>query len=68
MSTVELKDCPFCEHKFTANDLDDAIYPINRERTVWQCGCVICTAAVLGGTAEEAVSDWNKRSRKDWMD
>ena len=58
----KLKDCPFCGHRFDDDDLSDAIYPTFRDRTLWQCGCVICTATVYGESEIEAVSEWNTRS------
>lgn len=63
----KLKHCPFCEHQFREDEMDDVIYPTNRERTLWQCGCTVCTATVFGTTPDEAVADWNKRSRKDFL-
>ena len=57
-----LKDCPFCGESVDIND-DDTIYPINRERTVWQCGCnnMDCCASVLGESREHSIKLWNVR-------
>lgn len=61
---IKLEDCPFCGHIFSEQDLEDSIYPTNRSRDLWQCGCVICTATVYGKDANDAVNMWNNRIRK----
>ena len=65
----ELKPCPFCGFTFEYADMIDVIYPINRERTLWNVVCVDnaggCNASSLGGTEREAVDNWNKRVRNE---
>ena len=56
-----MKPCPFCGCKVDVDDLD-AVYPVNRERTLWQAGHYTCSASVLGETLLEAIANWNKRS------
>lgn len=60
-----LKPCPFCGHQPDEDNLIDSIHPVTRECTVWTAGCVDneggCNASVLGGTAVEAINNWNKR-------
>jgi hypothetical protein len=62
MSEINLEDCPFCGHVFFEDEMDDVIYPTNRERTLWQCGCTICTGTVYGISPEHAAEEWNKRT------
>jgi len=57
----KLKDCPFCGHEFFEDEMDDVIYPTDRARTLWQCGCTNCTGTVYGDSKEHAVVEWNKR-------
>ena len=59
----ELKPCPFCGKSVDINN-DDTIYPINRGKTVWQCGCnnPDCCATVLGEDRNNAIELWNKRA------
>lgn len=61
-----LLKCPFCGHQPSENNLDDSIHPVNRERTLWNAGCVDneggCNAYVLGGSREEAIQRWNTRA------
>lgn len=60
-----LKPCPFCGNQPREDDLEDAIYPYNRERTIWMAGCVVghggCDAEVLAGSRQEAIDKWNTR-------
>lgn len=64
---IELKSCPFCGFKLDP-DADDCIYPVNREKTLYNVVCYEtgggCGASVLGWTAEEAICRWNKRVGK----
>jgi hypothetical protein len=57
--------CPFCGFRPNVED-DDAVYPANRERTVWSANCYStsggCDASVLGDSAADAVAAWNRRA------
>ena len=58
----ELLPCPFCGMDVDIND-GDAVYPLNRDRDIWQCGCtdLDCCASVLGDNKEHAIRLWNSR-------
>ena len=56
-----MKPCPFCGCKVDVDE-PDSVYPLNREKTLWQAGHYTCSAYILGNTAKEAVEMWNKRS------
>jgi len=62
---TELLDCPFCGSSVDIEDVD-AVYPINRDKTIWQCGCVNpgCCASVLGDNRDQAIELWNTRNGK----
>jgi hypothetical protein len=64
---LTFRDCPFCGHDLNGDDIMDTVYPSNRERTAWQVVCQIsatgCGATVYGETEEEAMDNWNKRTR-----
>jgi hypothetical protein len=59
-----IKQCPFCGCLPDHSD-PDFCYPVNREKTLWQAGCIEnkggCTASVLGTTRKDAITKWNKR-------
>lgn len=64
-----LKNCPFCGFDLnTLDDFDDNIHPIDRERTVWIVNCSSiaggCDASVLGDSEQDAINNWNTRSKK----
>lgn len=58
--------CPFCGFRPDSLD-DDCIYPINRERTIWNLVCYEigggCGASVLGDNREDVIQRWNTRSK-----
>ena len=55
------KPCPFCGNDLNAQDYMDTLYPSNRDATLWQVVCQLCSATMLGETKEEAVESWNNR-------
>lgn len=59
-----LKPCPFCGHQPDLDD-EDVLYPINRERKLWNLTCPVpaggCDAAVLGSSPQECIKAWNRR-------
>jgi len=57
---LENKVCPFCGN---IPDIEDYAfcYPVTRDKKVWQAGCIICDAFILGGNKEDAIVKWNKR-------
>jgi len=57
-----LLSCPFCSNDLNVQDPMDTIYPIDRERRIWNIVCGVCTATKFGGSAEHCVKSWNKRS------
>lgn len=63
-----LKECPFCGFQPDVED-DDCIYPINRERTVYNLVCYEtgggCGASVLGDNKEDVILRWNGRYKKE---
>ncbi|MGZ8924493.1 MAG: hypothetical protein ACXW2E_01285 [Nitrososphaeraceae archaeon] len=65
MEEENLLNCPFCGFHPDIND-EDCIYPLNRERTLWNLVCYEtgggCGASVLGDTKEEVITRWNTRS------
>jgi len=63
MVEEKLLDCPFCGDSVDIKDVD-AIYPINREKTVWQCGCLNpkCNGSVLGDGFDDVIKLWNNRA------
>jgi len=62
---TELLDCPFCGDSVDIHD-SDTVYPTNRIKTIWQCGCLNpeCCASVLGESREHALELWNTRSNQ----
>jgi hypothetical protein len=62
---MKLLKCPFCGN-IPESDDEDCIYPINRERTVWNLVCPDtvggCGASVLGDNREECIKNWNTRA------
>ena len=61
---MKLFPCPFCGFIPDIND-DDCIYPINRERTVWNLVCYEtgggCGVSNLGSSREDVIERWNTR-------
>lgn len=61
-----LKPCPFCGTAVIESDAD-AVYPINRERTVWNLNCAEtwggCGASVLGDSVAAVIDAWNTRAQ-----
>lgn len=59
------KHCPFCGLLLDYDD-DDCIYPINRERTIYNLVCYEigggCGASVLGTSREDAIRRWETRA------
>ena len=64
---ASLLPCPFCGFVPDVKD-GDCIYPVNRERTVWNLVCYDtgggCGASVLGDSPENAIINWQKRVTK----
>jgi hypothetical protein len=64
---LTFRDCPFCGHDLNGDDIMDTVYPTDRERTAWQVVCQTsasgCSATVYGDTEEEAMDNWNRRTR-----
>ena len=58
----QLLKCPLCGND-PNEDIDDAVYPIDRDYTLWQAGCIDphCRALVLGYSEEDAITRWNRR-------
>jgi hypothetical protein len=65
---VKLKPCPFCGHDVgvqykTGNH--DILYPITRERDIWNLVCDVlsggCGAVMLGDSKSECIELWNTR-------
>ena len=54
--------CPFCKNDLNTQDPLDTIYPMDRERIVWNIVCGFCTATKYGGSAEHCIKSWNKRA------
>lgn len=68
LNKVELQSCPFCGHDMNQQYIDspeDTIYPMNRERTIWNIVCQDyaggCDAVVIGDSKEDCIEKWNKR-------
>lgn len=63
--TVKILPCPFCGSEIDLED-PDTLYPINRDRTIWNFGCSEstggCSAYVTGYNKQDAIAIWNKRS------
>lgn len=59
-----LLPCP-CGAICTADE--DSLYPINRERTLWNLHCVdpACGWRVVSGSADECIRDWSRRASLD---
>jgi len=61
------RDCPFCGQDLNGQDIMDTVYPTDRERTSWQVVCQTlaggCGATVYGETEEEAMDNWNRRTK-----
>ncbi|ASV44334.1 hypothetical protein PBI_SCTP2_319 [Salicola phage SCTP-2] len=58
---IPIKPCINCgKHDF---EMIDTLYPENRERTRWVCGCMAhncgCGRQVYGQSKEEAIQRWN---------
>lgn len=64
---LTFRDCPFCRHDLNSDDIMDTVYPTDRERTSWQVVCQTlaggCGATVYGETEEEAMDNWNRRTK-----
>jgi len=58
---IELNNCQFCGYIFRSCDIEDAVYPTTRDKKLWQCGCINCSATVYGNTEEEVIIIWNTR-------
>lgn len=61
-NTQELKldNCPNCGAD-PNEEWDDALYPMNRERTLWTAGCYGCGSYIENATSEEdAILKWNQ--------
>lgn len=60
-----LKPCPFCGYEFKDEDMDDVVYPVGRT-DLWQVVCLEiaggCGGGNIGGSVEEAIENWNKRT------
>jgi hypothetical protein len=69
MTKIHLIDCPFCGFKPDEQN-DDCIYPVNRERTVYNLVCYEtgggCGASVLGSDAMDCIDRWNNRKGKKY--
>ena len=61
------RDCPFCGHDLNGDDILDTLYPIIGWRDGYQVMCLPaaggCGATVYGDTEEEAMDNWNRRTR-----
>ena len=59
--------CPFCGN---VPDIEDAdcIYPVDRERTVWNLVCFAagggCDASILADSYDACITLWNTRYAK----
>lgn len=65
MINLNLKPCPFCGHNLNTQDPLDTIYPVDREKTVYQIVCNEysggCDTTILGGSIVECINKWNRR-------
>ena len=65
----KLKSCPFCGHTPEPSNYIDSIHPVNREKTVYQAGCLAteggCDAFVLADSYDDAIKAWNTRAENN---
>ena len=72
MDTINLLPCPFCGHDLNTQDIMDTIYPAfphiyedGMEKYIYNIVCQVtaggCDASILGSSAEDCVTKWNKR-------
>lgn len=63
----EILPCPFCGHILNIDDDDDILYPINRERDIWNIVCSVvsggCDASILADSPADAIRKWNTRAK-----
>ena len=61
-----LLPCPFCGNELQYQDLDDTVYPSNRDGTIFEIVCNEtyggCSASILGRSEIDCITKWNKRS------
>ncbi len=62
---IKLLPCPFCGHVFDNDDMEDVIYPLNHEETIWNIFCNEqfngCGASILGNNEQDCIEKWNYR-------
>jgi len=65
LNATVFEPCPFCGHVPLHDNIDDSLHPVDRERKVWQFGCLAneggCDSFVLGDSEADVVAKWNKR-------
>lgn len=66
----EIKPCPYCG--VVPTDMEDFIFPVNRDRTVWRAGCTDggetdafgwitgCGFEIERSSPQEAIASWNE--------
>jgi hypothetical protein len=59
---MNLKPCPFCGNDLNNQDPLDTVYPADREDTLYQVVCQVCSATILGESRQDAISCWNMRT------
>jgi hypothetical protein len=61
-----LKPCPFCKFRPDTEE-PDCIYPIDRERKIWNLVCYnnfgACGSVILGGSEEDCINKWETREQ-----
>jgi hypothetical protein len=60
---IHFELCPFCGNDLNEQDYLDTIYPLNREKTLYNCVCNHCEASVIGYNAYDVLKRWNYRHK-----